>query len=162
MISIIGLGSDQGDRLAEMRLALDALSRWGTGMMWSRVFRGPARGNGPMNEFLNAVLWLECPLEAPELLARLLAHETARGRTRMEGMYTSRPIDLDLLYYGDHCIDLPGLIVPHPRRLERRFVLEPLAEICPNWVDPVTGQTVGTCLDLCPDRAPLVPLTEGL
>ena len=131
-------------------------------MMWSRVYRGPARGMGPMNEFYNAVLWLETELDAPDLLSRLLGHETERGRTRIEGQYTSRPIDLDLLYYGDQILERSDLIVPHPRRLERRFVLEPLAELLPGWNDPITGTTMVQALRDCPDRAPLTPLEQGL
>ena len=70
-----------------------------------------------------------------------MAIEAERGRERpFPG--AARTLDLDLILFGDQIIDEPGLIVPHPRFRERRFVLEPLAEIAPEMVDPVTGQTV--------------------
>jgi len=72
---------------------------------------------------------LETSLSAPELLARLLAVERRLGRERSGPRYGPRTIDLDLLLFGDEVIDEPGLTVPHPRLAERRFALEPLAEL---------------------------------
>ena len=75
------------------------------------------------------------------LLERLLAIELEFGRTRPYGG-APRTLDLDLILYGDAIIDEPGLQVPHPRFRERRFVLEPLAEIAGDWRDPVSGQSI--------------------
>ena len=84
-------------------------------------------------------------MPARELLESLLAIENERGRERP---YPNAPrsLDLDLLLLGDATIDEPGLIVPHPRFRERRFVLEPLAEIAPDMKDPVTGKTISELL----------------
>lgn len=84
-------------------------------------------------------------LTARELLTLLLELERQLGRERP---YPGAPrtLDLDLILYGDAVIDEPGLVVPHPRFRERRFVLEPLAEIAADWVDPVTGLTVQALL----------------
>ena len=88
-------------------------------------------------------------MPARDLLTRLLAIEEERGRERP---YPNAPrsLDLDLILYGDATIDEPGLIVPHPRFRERRFVLEPLAEIVPDMKDPVTGKTVAELLRSAP------------
>ena len=88
-------------------------------------------------------------MPARDLLTRLLAIEEERGRERP---YPNAPrsLDLDLILFGDATIDEPGLIVPHPRFRERRFVLEPLAEIVPDMKDPVTGKTVAELLRSAP------------
>ena len=80
-------------------------------------------------------------LSARELLDQLLAIERERGRERpFPG--APRTLDLDLILYGNQVVDEPGLVVPHPRFRQRRFVLEPLAEVAPDLIDPLTSQTV--------------------
>ena len=80
-------------------------------------------------------------LSARELVDQLLAIERERGRERpFPG--APRTLDLDLILYGNQVVDEPGLVVPHPRFRQRRFVLEPLAEVAPDLIDPLTGQTV--------------------
>ena len=88
-------------------------------------------------------------MPARDLLARLLTIEEERGRERP---YPNAPrsLDLDLILFGDATIDEPDLVVPHPRFRERRFVLEPLAEIAPDMKDPVTGKTVSELLVSAP------------
>jgi len=88
-------------------------------------------------------------MPARDLLTRLLAIEEERGRERP---YPNAPrsLDLDLILFGDATIDEPGLVVPHPRFRERRFVLEPLAEIASDMKDPVTGKTVSELLASAP------------
>lgn len=88
-------------------------------------------------------------MPARELLETLLAIEDERGRERP---YPNAPrsLDLDLLLFGDATIDEPGLIVPHPRFRERRFVLEPLAEIAPDMKDPAVGKTIAELLSTAP------------
>ncbi len=90
--------------------------------------------------FLNAAAALETGLEPRALLDRLLEVERELGRTRDGPRFGPRTIDLDLLLYGDRVIDEPGLVVPHPRLAERRFVLEPLAELDPDLVVPGLGR----------------------
>jgi 2-amino-4-hydroxy-6-hydroxymethyldihydropteridine diphosphokinase len=75
-----------------------------------------------------------------------MEHERGRDRLRPPGANAPRTLDLDLILYGDTVIDEPGLVVPHPRFRERRFVLEPLAEIAPDLVDPGTGLTIAALL----------------
>ena len=97
--------------------------------------------------FLNAAATGESDLSARGVLDALLSVERQLGRERPYGG-APRTIDLDLILYGERVINAAGLIVPHPRFRERRFVLEPLAEIAADWVDPVTGNTVRELFDL--------------
>jgi 2-amino-4-hydroxy-6-hydroxymethyldihydropteridine diphosphokinase len=98
---------------------------------------GPA-GQGP---YLNAAWEIETTLEPEALVETLLEVERALGRERTE-KWGPRTIDLDLLLYGDRVIDEPGLTLPHPRMHERRFVLEPLAEIAPEVRHPLLEKSV--------------------
>jgi 2-amino-4-hydroxy-6-hydroxymethyldihydropteridine diphosphokinase len=91
--------------------------------------------------FLNAAVVGETTLSARALLDALLAIERSFGRERPY-VGAPRTIDLDLILYGGDVMEMPGLIVPHPRFRDRRFVLEPLAELAPDWIDPVTGLTI--------------------
>ena len=94
---------------------------------------------GEQPRYLNGAAELETTLTARELLDRLLAVEQRFGRVRVPGEHGPRTLDLDLLLYGDDLIEEAGLTVPHPRLHERRFVLEPLAELAPGLVVPGRG-----------------------
>ena len=138
----IALGSNLGDREDYLRSALDALTPSLDRLRISTFHDTAPVGVGPQPTFLNAAAVGETSLSARALLETLLAVERDLGRERpFPG--APRTLDLDLILYGDSIIDeAPSLIVPHPRFRERRFVLEPLAEIAPDWRDPVTGKTV--------------------
>jgi 2-amino-4-hydroxy-6-hydroxymethyldihydropteridine diphosphokinase len=128
----IGLGSNLGDRAANLKAALAALEERGD----IRVLRcssmhetAPVGGPPGQGRYLNAAAELATDLSAPELLARLLSIEQRLGRIR-NVRHGPRTLDLDLLLYRDEVICQPGLTVPHPRMWEREFVLRPLAELC--------------------------------
>ena len=87
----------------------------------------------------------DTPLTARELLRELLAIEAAAGRTRPSPL-APRTLDLDLILFGNERIREAGLVVPHPRFRERLFVLEPLAEVAPGWIDPDSGEAVSALL----------------
>ena len=144
----IALGSNLGDREDYLRSALDALRSSIDRLRVSTFHDTAPVGVGPQPTFLNAAAVGETSISARALLDTLLAVERDLGRERpFPG--APRTLDLDLILYGDAIIDeAPSLIVPHPRFRERRFVLEPLAEIAPDWRDPVTGKTVEELLRL--------------
>jgi 2-amino-4-hydroxy-6-hydroxymethyldihydropteridine diphosphokinase len=139
MKAYVGLGANLGDREGTIRRALAHLGEEpGIRVLAVSSFRetDPV-GYVDQPRFLNGAAALETELPARGLLDRLLAVERELGRVRGEGpRYGPRPIDLDLLLYGDETIDEPGLTVPHPRLAERRFVVEPLHELDPDLVLP--------------------------
>lgn len=144
----IALGSNLGDRTANLESALTKL-RHTPGIEVLRVsspLENPAIG-GPDDSppFLNAAAELRTTLAAHPLLKRLLEIERALGRTRRQ-KWEPRIIDLDLLLYGDQILSSQELIVPHPLMHERRFVLEPLAEIAPNIVHPTLQMSIAGLL----------------
>ena len=150
----IALGSNLGDRRANLAFALSALPGFITNLRQSSWHDTAPDGVSPdQPRYLNGVVVGETSLTARELLDRLLAIETAAGRTRPSPM-APRTLDLDLILFGDKNIEEPGLAVPHPRFRERRFVLEPFAEVAPDWIDPVTGRRISQLLSDLLQRAP--------
>ncbi|MGH2977750.1 MAG: 2-amino-4-hydroxy-6-hydroxymethyldihydropteridine diphosphokinase [Gaiellaceae bacterium] len=137
----VGLGANLGDRERALQAAVGALSaEQGIEVVAVSTLRETEPvGVGEQPPYLNGAAELETTLSARELLDRLLAVEQRFGRVRVPGEHGPRTHDLDLLLYGDEEIDEPGLTVPHPRLHERRFVLEPLAELAPGLALPGRG-----------------------
>lgn len=132
----VGLGANLGDREGAIRRAAELIGA----ARLSTISETEPWGYADQPRFLNAVAEVETELRARELLASLLAVERALGREREAGpRWGPRTIDVDLLLYGEQTIDEPGLTVPHPRLHERRFVLEPLAELAPALEVPGLG-----------------------
>lgn len=138
----IALGSNLGDRDGYLHQAIAEIQSSVHQLRVSTFHDTAPVGVGPQPTFLNAAAVGDTLLSARTMLETLLAIEQELGRRRpFPG--APRTLDLDLILYGDAIIDeAPSLIVPHPRFRERRFVLEPLSEIAPDWRDPVTGKTV--------------------
>ena len=142
VIAVVALGSNLGDRQAHLDRAIERLAGHLDSLRVSSVHEtDPVGVPGDQPRFLNAVAVGETTLDAHSLLGELLAIEQEAGRERPYAG-AARTLDLDLILFGDAIIDEPRLTVPHPRFRERRFVLEPLAEIAPDLRDPVTGRTV--------------------
>lgn len=133
----IAWGSNVGDRAAQVAAALARLAEEpGVRLLaGSRTRETEPVGGPPQGRYLNGVVVVETTLTPSALLAALLRIETAGGRTRGE-RDGPRTIDLDLLFHGAAELDLPGLTLPHPRLESRHFVLEPLAEVAPDWRHP--------------------------
>lgn len=146
MTVAIALGSNLGDRRAHLDFAVSRLQALLGHLRVSPYYETvPVGLSGPQSLFLNAAAVGETALPARALLEALLAIEQERGRERPHPN-VSRTLDIDLILFGDAVIEEPGLIVPHPRFRNRRFVLEPLAAIAPALRDPVTGQSVADLL----------------
>jgi 2-amino-4-hydroxy-6-hydroxymethyldihydropteridine diphosphokinase len=138
----IALGANLGDREANIRAALDRLDA-SEGIHVEKVsslMENPAVG-GPPNSpmFLNGAAEVRTTLSPRQLLRRLLEIERELGRERHR-KWDPRTIDLDLLLYGNQVIEEPELVVPHPRMLQRPFVLHPLAQIAPQLMHPTIGK----------------------
>jgi 2-amino-4-hydroxy-6-hydroxymethyldihydropteridine diphosphokinase len=147
-VALIGLGSNVGDREATLKGAIAALGN-SPGVVVRSVssFHETEPIGGPAGQgmFLNAAAVLDTTLDPLELLKILQAIEARFGRVRTVH-WGERTLDLDLLLFGDQVIETPELSVPHPRFTTRRFVLEPLAEVAPTAVDPVTKRTIAEIL----------------
>ena len=138
----IALGSNLGDSLAILEAALVALDEHADIALVSRSnWHKTAPIGPPQPDYLNGCALLRTTLEPQALLEQLLAIEQRFGRQRGE-RWGPRHLDLDLLLYADQRVDTDDLQIPHPRMRERAFVLVPLAEIAPDWVEPVSGLTI--------------------
>lgn len=107
----------------------------------SSIYETQSWGKTDAPDYLNQVIVIETDFSAHEVLRRILGIELVLGRVREE-KWGSRTIDIDILFYGTHIISEPDLIVPHPGLHNRRFVLEPLAEIAPDFMHPVINKTI--------------------
>ncbi len=137
----IGLGANVGDREGSIHAAVERLGAHPdvTVVAVSRLRETEPVGIVDQPRFVNAAAAVDTELGARELLDVMLAVERELGRTRAGPRYGPRTIDLDLLLYGGEIVDEPGLTVPHPHLHERRFALEPLADLAPDLVVPGLG-----------------------
>ena len=144
----IALGSNLGNRAAELSAGiffLRSLSANGELMQSERIVTTPVDCPPGSEPFLNAVVEIQLDpelLPPRELLRRLQAFEIERGRPAKHAVNAPRPLDLDILYYGDQVVRQPDLVIPHPRAAERRFVLEPLSHLRPELILPGQTKTV--------------------
>ena len=136
----IALGSNLGNRADNLRRAEKALSAVVVIRDRSSVHETPPQYVTDQPAFLNMVVAGETSLTAEQLLSQLKAIEVSLGRAPSK-RFGPRVIDLDILYYDDSIIDLPDLVIPHPRLAERLFVLEPLSEIAPEKRHSTTGKS---------------------
>jgi 2-amino-4-hydroxy-6-hydroxymethyldihydropteridine diphosphokinase len=161
----IALGSNLGDRMCNLRAALDALRKFsspGETVLTAPVYQTEPRFCPPGSpDFLNTVVEIGFNGSPLELLALTRSIEKQLGRTRGAERNTPRTIDIDLLYLDNDIFEDAELTLPHPRIGERRFVLQPLADIRPELVLPGHTQTIREMLaKLNDDESPLVPVSD--
>lgn len=138
----IALGSNLGDSRTILENALSTLVTIpGITLQQHSSWYRTAPVGPPQPDYVNGCAVLQVELTPDDLLQTLLEVEKKFGRTRNE-RWGPRTLDLDLLYYDDVVLETPTLELPHPRMRERAFVLVPLAEIAPDWVDPVSGRAI--------------------
>ncbi len=158
----VGLGANVGDRWAALQMAVDAMGALDATevLAVSPVYETEAHvlpGQPPQPDHLNAVAALRTALTPDALLDALHQIERAAGRDPDAPRWSPRPLDLDLLLYGSRQLRGEALTVPHPRLVERRFVLRPLADVAPDLVLPLWDRTVADALAATPDRSRVGP-----
>ncbi len=155
----LGLGSNLGDRQAALEEAVRHLEDRGFRMTArSSTWQTEPVGGVPQGWYLNAVIGGGTALSPEELLAACLETERSMGRVRTE-RNGPRLIDVDVLFFGDEQREGSGLVIPHPRLHERRFVLEPLFEIAPTLRHPRLDLTVAELREQCTDTSAVRPWT---
>lgn len=157
------IGGNQGNRQQILTQATDLIQkRIGSVVASSQIYETAPWGpfDSPTTlPFLNQALKVETALEPHICLVQCLEIEHQLGRQRpntphcQERLYSSRPIDIDLILFDHEVIDLPDLILPHPRMHLRRFVLTPLCDIAPHYIHPVFNKTLSQLLHECPDNS---------
>lgn len=163
----IALGSNLGDRMANLQSACDRLRELADDsdvFLMAPVYQSePCLCPPDSPDFLNTVVEFEFTGTAQELLEKTQAIQRELGREPKAERNAPRVIDIDLLYLGDQVIEQDGLELPHPRMTMRRFVMKPLADIAPDFVLPDQVVTVAELLALLPhDDTPLVAMEESL
>jgi len=138
----LALGSNLGDRLAHLHLAITFLSETGRVEKCSPVYETSPVGMAATGNFFNMAVQFTGNLQPLELLRKLKQHEAQSGRQLAASHFQPRPIDIDILLAGNLVLNLPELIIPHPRMHERAFVLYPLRDIAPQLIHPQLQQTI--------------------
>lgn len=149
----LGLGTNLGDKRKNLDDALLVIKeRIGTVVSLSSFYETAPWGFESQNSFLNAAVGVDTALTPEALMQTTQEIEKQLGRRHksVQKVYHDRPIDIDILLYGDTVLQTETLTIPHPEMTERRFVMEPLAEIAPDVVHPVFGKTMSKLLSLIP------------
>ncbi len=161
----LGFGSNEGDRFGNLKAAkVRVLAVPGIQFLsQSSLYETEPVGVKPEYQhlkFINAVLLVRCTISLADFHQQLMVIEAAIGRNRTADKFAPRPLDIDILFAGSLVMDTPGLRLPHPQCMKRRFVLEPLAEVFPDFVLPNTQRPVRDLLASLPATEPVVKLPD--
>lgn len=159
----LSLGSNLGNRLANLQKAIFQIQRQvGKVLDISLVYENPAVGFEG-DEFLNICVSVLTPLDPKALLDNLLGIEQDFGRVRSQGDgYSSRTLDIDIIYYGQEVINTGDLVIPHPQMQNRNFVLKPLSDIAPQFYHPIFEKDTRNLLQECRDKSKLTKTKHKL
>ena len=147
------IGGNLGEREANLEEALEFIDfNFGDVVGVSSIYESEPWGMSDVPNFLNQVVHIESELTDKELLMEIADLEEFFGRERSSQGYVSREMDIDVLFIDGEIISTEALQVPHPRISERRFVLEPMAEIAPDFIHPELKQSVAGLLKACSDK----------
>ncbi len=153
------LGGNRDDRLAYLNRAAALVSKHiGIIENKSSIYETRPWGFSDTTNFYNRALIVRSILEPKKVLETINSIEKELGRERRDEKYSSRTIDIDIIFYNDLIIDEEDLIIPHPRMEKRRFVLVPFNEIAPGKLHPVHKKSVSELLAECKDNLPVRPL----
>ena len=145
----LGLGTNEGNKEENIRGAIEELSHLlGTPTAVATIIETEPWGFRSDNSFLNTVVAFKSTLAPEEILKATQEIELRLGRTKksIDGCYSDRPIDIDILLYGSRVIESPHLTIPHPLLHKRLFVLQPLAQIAPQVIHPTLGKSIARLL----------------
>lgn len=149
----LSLGSNLGDRIKFLKEAVTKISdRCGTIVHQSPYYETEPVGFEAENQFINACIAIECDLNPNELLQELqiIEKESGRKKSELDG-YASRNLDIDIIFYNHEVLTNENLKIPHPRFQDRLFVLQPLNDIASDFIDPLSGESINTLLNICID-----------
>ena len=151
----LSLGSNIAPRFETLQTAISSLcSLPGSDVeSVSTIYETEAVASYSQADYLNCAIHIKTELTPEALITSCQEIEFSNGRPVSRDKSAPRTLDIDIIFYGDRIINSGKLIVPHPRYADRRFVLEPLAEIAPNYICPDTGTSVAHTLDQCTDRS---------
>ena len=148
---IILLGSNLGDRLANLKQAIAAIASFSTILQHSNIYQTAAWGNTDQADFLNQAIEIQTNHSAENLMHALLAIETQMGRVRLQ-KWEPRIIDLDIIFYESAIHSSDFIQIPHPEMQNRAFVLKPLLDLIPNFEHPILKQNITQLWEKCPDQ----------
>ncbi|MDY6799754.1 MAG: 2-amino-4-hydroxy-6-hydroxymethyldihydropteridine diphosphokinase [Bacteroidota bacterium] len=149
---ILLCGGNKGNRDYYMDTARQMIEQAiGKILQVSAIYESAPWGFQAEQNFYNQIVVVKTKLAPLAILKKIWEIEKKLGRIRVGNQYSSRTIDIDILFYEQEIIDTPDLVVPHPQLHLRRFTLAPLAEILPDWIHPGFNQSVGVLLEQCTD-----------